>query len=147
MDLRRVDAASQDAIDALYPVIFIGRDDVPSLSDASMSGLLLYLDETAIGFFIGRVMGEDGEIISMGMVPPHRGQGCAATLLHAGAKQLKAQGVKNLLLEVACDNAAAIRLYTRYGFQQVGIRKDYCRQGRTQPVDALVMQANLADSA
>jgi [ribosomal protein S18]-alanine N-acetyltransferase len=45
-------------------------------------------------------------------------------------------GKRNVLLEVAVDNAAAQRLYARYDFEPVGVRRGYYQPSNT---DALVM--------
>jgi ribosomal-protein-alanine N-acetyltransferase len=47
--------------------------------------------------------------------------------------------VKRLFLEVAADNAAALRLYKGLGFAAVGRRKAYYRRPGGQPVDAVVL--------
>jgi len=53
-----------------------------------------------------------------------------------------ARGVARATLEVAVSNTRAQRLYQRYGFAPVGIRKNYYE--RTHE-DALVMWADLPD--
>ena len=51
-------------------------------------------------------------------------------------------GARSLLLEVRPSNAAAIRLYQRYGFERIGMRPGYYPAvgGRE---DALVMRVAL----
>ena len=48
-------------------------------------------------------------------------------------------GQRKVLLEVAVDNAPAQRLYGRYDFEPVGIRRGYYQPSNT---DALVMMRN-----
>ncbi|MET0418786.1 MAG: ribosomal protein S18-alanine N-acetyltransferase [Actinoplanes sp.] len=56
--------------------------------------------------------------------------------LLAEAERLK---IKQILLEVAVDNAPAQRLYATYDFEPVGIRRGYYQPSNT---DALVMMRN-----
>jgi ribosomal-protein-alanine N-acetyltransferase len=49
----------------------------------------------------------------------------------------RAHGATHTLLEVAADNAPAQRMYARYGFEVVGVRRGYCQPSNT---DALVMR-------
>jgi [ribosomal protein S18]-alanine N-acetyltransferase len=49
---------------------------------------------------------------------------------------LEQAGKRKVLLEVAIDNAAAQRLYARYDFEPVGVRRGYYQPSNT---DALVM--------
>lgn len=63
-------------------------------------------------------------------------QGIGRALLEALLAEADRNGVRKVLLEVAMDNAAAQKLYARYGFEGVGIRRGYYQPSNT---DALVM--------
>jgi len=64
-------------------------------------------------------------------------QGIGATLLEALLAEADRRGTRAVLLEVAVDNAAAQRLYDRYGFEPVGVRRGYYQPSNT---DAVVMR-------
>ena len=51
-----------------------------------------------------------------------------------------AAGAQSVLLEVRADNAPALRLYGRHGFEQVSVRRRYYQPG---DVDALVLRRRL----
>ncbi len=51
--------------------------------------------------------------------PDHQGRGIAATLLRAAEQSAWRRGSDALSLEVRSDNAAALRLYQKCGFQPV----------------------------
>lgn len=54
----------------------------------------------------------------------------------------KEKNVKNIVLSVRRENSAAINLYKKYGFQTVGVKKDYiCIDGRYD--DEISMQLQL----
>jgi [ribosomal protein S18]-alanine N-acetyltransferase len=63
--------------------------------------------------------------------------GIGTRLLEALLAEADRHGVPAVLLEVAVDNAPAQRLYDRYGFEPVGIRRGYYQPSNT---DAVVMR-------
>ena len=65
----------------------------------------------------------------------HR-RGIGRALLVALLDEAARRGIGQVMLEVAVDNAPAQRLYGRYGFEPVGIRRGYYQPSNT---DALVM--------
>ena len=62
--------------------------------------------------------------------------GIGRALLEALLAEADRRGARRTLLEVAVDNAAAQKLYARYGFEPVGVRRGYYQPSNT---DALVM--------
>jgi ribosomal-protein-alanine N-acetyltransferase len=52
----------------------------------------------------------------------------------------RAQQMQLILLEVRVSNEAAIRLYQRYGFSEIGRRKHYYPVAPGVREDAIVMQ-------
>ncbi len=64
-------------------------------------------------------------------------QGIGKTLLEALLVEADRRGAGPVLLEVAVDNAAGQRLYDRYGFSAVGVRRGYYQPSNT---DAVVMR-------
>ncbi|MFI6229180.1 GNAT family N-acetyltransferase [Micromonospora echinospora] len=64
-------------------------------------------------------------------------RGVGRALLEALLAEADARGVRDVLLEVAVDNAPAQKLYAGYDFEPVGIRRGYYQPTNT---DALVMR-------
>lgn len=69
-----------------------------------------------------------------------RRRGIARMLMDDLVARAKAHGAKALYLEVAVDNVPAQRLYDRYGFYGIGVRKNYYQHTGT---DAAVMRMEL----
>lgn len=63
-------------------------------------------------------------------------RGIGRTLLEALLAESARLGASRTLLEVAADNAPAQRMYARYGFEPIGIRRGYYQPSNT---DAVVM--------
>lgn len=86
---------------------------------------LIALQDSPVGFLVGRQVAHEAEIISVGVLPAARAQGIGTALLTAYAQHLSAQDVTEIFLEVAVDNHLAIALYAAQGFRKVGLRPDY----------------------
>jgi ribosomal-protein-alanine N-acetyltransferase len=97
-------------------------------------------DGQLLGWGGVRVLGEEAEILTVGVIPAARRRGLAVRLLTALLEQARRLGARELFLEVREDNAAARALYRREGFVEVGIRRGYYENGR---VDAVVMSRRL----
>ena len=69
----------------------------------------------------------EGYIANIAVFPEFRRQGVASALLTAAMNGAKSRECAFLTLEVRESNAAAIQLYTRFGFRCVGTRKAFYR--------------------
>ena len=83
--------------------------------------------------------GAEADILTVGVIAQHRGQGIARQLMAGITKWAIDQGSIAMMLEVKTDNAAAISLYESLGYSKLNIRKDYFGTG----LDALVMRKEL----
>ncbi len=83
--------------------------------------------------------GAEADILTVGVISQHRGQGIARQLMAGITKWAIDQGSIAMMLEVKTDNAAAISLYESLGYSKLNIRKDYFGSG----LDALVMRKEL----
>ena len=87
-----------------------------------------------------RVVGDEADIMTVGVIPAARRHGVGARLVAELLDIARGRGAALAYLEVRVDNEAARRLYDREGFSEVGIRRGYYDGGR---VDAVVMQREL----
>jgi len=95
------------------------------------------------GFAMVRHLGEDAELITIAVDKGRRKKGLGAALLSAVIADLLGTPAKRLLLEVAADNAAAVALYRKFGFAQIGQRKGYYPRPDGTPATAIVMARDL----
>jgi ribosomal-protein-alanine N-acetyltransferase len=73
----------------------------------------------------------------------YRRQGLGWQLMDAALRELHAQRADTLFLEVDETNAAAIALYRRFGFREVGKRPRYYQSADGARTGALVMRRDL----
>ena len=104
-------------------------------------------DGTACGVLLDQCLGPEGEILTLGVAPAWRRRGVARVLLQDLIVRARAGGAQRLLLEVAADNAAALALYTSFGFARQGIRRHYYRRAQGSAVDAWRLCLPLLSSA
>jgi ribosomal-protein-alanine N-acetyltransferase len=107
----------------------------------ALSGCLAYCAwqaDTPVGFVLARDLGEEFEILSLGVVPEWRRGGIGRALLHAVFAEAERRDA-SIVLEVAADNTAARRLYAGLGLLPVGRRPRYYKRA-TGPADALILR-------
>ena len=81
----------------------------------------------------------EADILTVGVVPEHRGKGIAKALMGLITDWAKVQGSTAMMLEVKVDNPEAIGLYESLGYSKLNIRKDYFGTS----LDAQVMRLEL----
>jgi tRNA threonylcarbamoyladenosine biosynthesis protein TsaB len=99
-----------------------------SLALATTRGWSVHEGNTAIGFILCQIIPDQSEVLTFCVRPSHRRRGAGQKLLHAAAEAAQAVG-SDLHLETAADNAAALALYRKLGFNQTGLRPGYYRHG------------------
>lgn len=97
------------------------------------------LPKVSVGFIMGQVMADEAEILSVGVAPELQRRGVGALLVEGFMRAAKRAEARRLFLEVAADNPAALRLYTKLGFKEQRRRKGYYPRKSGTPVDAIVM--------
>ncbi|EME97693.1 ribosomal protein S18-alanine N-acetyltransferase [Streptomyces mobaraensis] len=78
-----------------------------------------------------------GDVQTIAVATDHWSTGLGSRLLRELLTAATAFECREVLLEVRVDNTRAQRLYERFGFEPVGIRRGYYQPGN---VDALVMR-------
>jgi [ribosomal protein S18]-alanine N-acetyltransferase len=109
-------------------------------------GWLAFEDDEPAGFILVRDLGNECEVLSLGVAPRWRRRGIARDLLQSAMAEAAQRDLPSIVLEVAVDNDAANDLYAAAGFTAVGRRARYYKRpnGRT---DALVLRLVLPRQA
>ena len=100
------------------------------------------LANDVMGFAVALVQVQECQLLNIGVRQRCRRQGAARRLLQEVEAGARAQQCRRILLEVRVSSEAAIGLYQRYGFIEVGQRKDYYRTDQGHE-DALLFALDL----
>ncbi|XRQ06002.1 ribosomal protein S18-alanine N-acetyltransferase [Actinomadura welshii] len=96
--------------------------------------------EGAAGDIVGyaglAAAGGQADVQTIGVRADQRGSGIGAALLTELLDEAARRNSESVFLEVRADNDGARRLYERFGFDRVGVRKRYYQPS---DVDAIVM--------
>lgn len=95
------------------------------------------------GFIFCRVIGNESELLWLGVIPSLRRRGGAQVLMAAAIEEARVRGSEAMLLEVAESNEPALVLYKRFGFVTVGRRSRYYKAASGEKVDAKIMRLPL----
>ena len=92
--------------------------------------------ERVIGYAGAFLLAPDSDVQTIAVSPRDQGRGVGAILLAWLIDRATAQGCRQMLLEVRSDNAPAIAMYERFGFERISVRRDYYEHG----IDAVIMR-------
>tara|TARA_R110002096_G_scaffold338978_1_gene532399 strand:+ start:500 stop:910 length:411 start_codon:yes stop_codon:yes gene_type:complete len=115
------------------------EDEFTSL--LNQTGMILCGD--AKSFVLGRVIGDEAEVLTLATHPDLTRQGRAQTQLDAFLSAAHLRGALWVFLEVAEDNIAAKSLYFKNKFQTSGHRPAYYQRGDGAKVGADVLRRAL----
>ncbi|TFB97020.1 ribosomal-protein-alanine N-acetyltransferase [Cryobacterium sp. HLT2-28] len=82
----------------------------------------------------------EGDIQTIAVTEEARGHGLGRTLVQTLLTEARLRGAREVFLEVRADNPGAQRVYSRLGFEELGVRRGYYQPDN---VDALVMRVRL----
>jgi len=77
------------------------------------------------GYICCRSVASEAEILKFAVTEQFRGQGVGNLLLQAALTRMAEDGASLCYLEVRDSNAIARSLYEKFGFRQIGHRRDY----------------------
>lgn len=77
---------------------------------------------------------QEGDITNIAVKSSARGNGIAHALLEELQKQAIESGILDLTLEVRESNERAIHIYEKFGFKNVGIRKNFYEKPRENAI-------------
>lgn len=148
--LRRARAGDAEALARLHARAFrVGWDsaEFERLLSNRLSRCLVATDGPSgapVGFILLSGPMPETEILSVAVAGARRSEGIARKLVEAALGALAAEGFTTVFLEVEEGNMAALRLYARTGFHEIGRRQGYYRDDAGRPVAALTMRRDIA---
>ncbi|MFC0668066.1 ribosomal protein S18-alanine N-acetyltransferase [Azotobacter chroococcum] len=105
---------------------------------------LMFEGGQQVGHGVIQVILDEAHLLNITVKPQNQGRGLGLRLLEHLMRRARERQAAECFLEVRASNGGAYRLYERYGFNEVGRRRDYypAAGGRE---DALVMVCTLLD--
>jgi ribosomal-protein-alanine N-acetyltransferase len=111
------------------------------------TSLGLMVNHTGVGFIIGSLVADEGEVLTLAIHPDHRRNGYAKLLIERLIEEGRPRGLEKIFLEVIETNTPAIKLYGALGFEIISRRTDYYRmpEGHAKKhMDGLVLSKTLS---
>ena len=82
-------------------------------------------DDEIVGYLAVQFVGEDIEILGVGVLEDYRGKGYASDMLFAMMNHLKQYNYNKVFLEVRDSNNVAKNLYSKFNFNRSETRLNY----------------------
>ena len=136
----------------LHEVVMIESDIYPfpwtrgNFLDSVRAGYSVWVlrDQSAalIAYSVMTLMIDEAHLLNLSVARTCQREGVGWRTLEWMAEVARGYGARTMLLEVRPSNASAVRMYERYGFEKIGVRRGYypVQSGRE---DAIVMRVAL----
>ena len=96
-----------------------------SISSKDTIYIVATIDEKIVGYLGIYILGDQSDISNVCVQKDYRRMHIAEAMLSYIFDRAKSNNVKEITLEVRESNVAAISLYEKMGFKEIGIRKNY----------------------
>lgn len=137
-DLDEVMAIEQ----AVYPHPWTRGNFVDSLG-AGYSAWTLRDGDWLAGYFLLMQVVDEAHLLNVSVAQARQGQGLGRYLLDKVAACARGLGAGSILLEVRPSNERALAVYRRYGYTEIGRRKNYYPAHHGLREEAIVMRCAL----
>ena len=137
-DLREVVAIEAD----IYPFPWTRGNFLDSVRAGYSVWVLRDETSALIAYSVMTLMIDEAHLLNLSVAGDCQREGVGWRTLEWMAEVARGYGARTMLLEVRPSNASAVRMYERYGFQRIGVRRGYypAQSGRE---DAIVMRVPL----
>ena len=105
-----------------------------TLSDENYIVTIAKEADALLGYCVLLCMGEEADITNVCTAPMARGKGVATAMLTGLMEAGISRGVTEFFLEVRESNTPARNLYTKLGFEEIGLRKNYYEEPKEHAV-------------
>lgn len=105
-----------------------------TLSDENYIVIIAKDTDALLGYCVLLCTGEEADITNVCTAPAARGKGVATEMLTALMEAGYIRGVTEFFLEVRESNVPARALYTKLGFEEIGLRKNYYEEPKEHAV-------------
>jgi [ribosomal protein S18]-alanine N-acetyltransferase len=135
-DLPGVLTIEQDA----YPYPWTRGNFLDSLYSDYETWTLRDASGDLAGYFLMMLAVDEAHLLNITVRRSLHGKGLGRMQLDKAAELAKEKGMTSILLEVRPSNQRALMVYERYGYVQIGRRKNYYPAANNTREDAIVMR-------
>lgn len=127
---------------AVYPFPWSAGNFADSL-DAGYDAWLFHAHAALLGYAVVMWLPDEVHLLNLSVAAGWQRQGWGARTLRWLCDDCAMRGARAMLLEVRPSNVPARRLYDRFGFRQIGVRRRYYPAAGNGREDALVLRRAL----
>lgn len=102
-------------------------------------------DDQLLAYYFASQVVDQAELLNIAVAPKAQGQGLGEQMLQHLLDHLSSD-INEVFLEVRASNAAAIALYEKLGFNQMGVRNNYYPCEKNGREDALLYGLSVGSS-
>lgn len=135
-DLDEVAAVERDAYE--FPWTRGNFED--SLRNGYFGVCMRHVSGALIGYCVLMPVVDEMHLLNLCVAPAAQGRGVGLALLREAVSMTRARQLGSVLLEVRPSNLRATQLYERFGFAEIGRRKNYYPARHRMREDAIVMR-------
>jgi ribosomal-protein-alanine N-acetyltransferase len=135
-----------DRVVAVEQTVYSHPWTLGNFKDALKSGYAAFkleAGEHLIGYLVAMQVIDEVHLLNITVAPAFQRQGWAHAMLQFLNLWSMQKEAQCLWLEVRQSNERALKLYKAFGFEQVGLRKDYYPESRTSRESAVVMRMSV----
>jgi ribosomal-protein-alanine N-acetyltransferase len=123
-----------------YPFPWTYGNFVDSLRSGYQARVLRSAAGEMLGYFLMMYAVDEAHLLNITVAASLHGKGIGRWLLDQARSEAKERGMRSMLLEVRPSNQRALHVYQRYGFVQIGLRRQYYPAANNSREDAIVMR-------
>jgi ribosomal-protein-alanine N-acetyltransferase len=127
----------------LYPFPWTRGNFLDSINSGYETWILRDSRGVLNGYFLLMLSVDDAHLLNITVNRELQGRGIGLLLLDKAKAIVQEKKLSAMLLEVRPSNTRAEKIYQRYGFSRVGVRKGYYPAPNNQREDAIVMKLPL----
>jgi len=127
----------------LYPFPWTRGNFLDSINSGYETWILRDSRGVLNGYFLLMLSVDDAHLLNITVNRSLQGRGIGLLLLDKAKAIAQEKKLAAMLLEVRPSNQRAEKIYQRYGFAQIGLRKGYYPAPNNQREDAIVMKLPL----
>jgi ribosomal-protein-alanine N-acetyltransferase len=128
---------------AIYPFPWTRGNFLDSLYSRYDTWILRNPEGELVGYFLLMMAVDESHLLNITVGTPWQGRGIGIALLDKAVAMARSKNMKSILLEVRPSNTRALAIYERYGFNRIGLRRNYYPAHHNNREDAIVMRLAL----